>query len=205
MLSKLLSFFVVLAIPANNLGYCGDLNDPERHLLESELKLAKKPGLYFILNLKDKRICLKARGNLLREWEINQARYWGNPVDVKPISLTEKMTLLSPKRERIAPGENDKNKKYELKALELDDMPSSYTLSLAEGIFLSVRPEAKGWTSIFPLTLSALKRHTLFPLKTVWFSVKKKPFTSIEIVLNDKKESQALYWAFSGGTECIIF
>jgi hypothetical protein len=205
MLSKLISFFVVLAIPANNLGHCSDLNDPERYLLESELKLAKKPGLYFILDLKDKRISLKARGNLLREWEINHARYWGNPVDVKPISLIEKMTILHPKRERIDPGENEKNKKYELKALELDDMPSSYTLSLAEGIFLNVRPEAKGWTSIFPMTLSTLKRHMLLPLKTVWFSVKKKPFTSIEIVLNDKRESQALYWAFTEGTACLIF
>ncbi|MDH5468093.1 MAG: hypothetical protein OEY25_11800 [Candidatus Aminicenantes bacterium] len=205
MLPRLISLFVVLAIPANILGYSSALNDSERLLLESELTLAKKPGLYFILDLKDKRISLKARGILLREWEVKQVRYWGNPVAVKPISLTDKMTILPPKRERIEPGESDEDKKYELKALELDDMPSSYTLSFAGGIFLRIRPEAKGWTSIFPMTLSTLKRHTLFPLKTVWFSVKKKPFTSIEIVLNNKRESQALYWAFTEGTECIIF
>lgn len=203
MLPRLISLFVVLAIPA--IGYFSASNDPERLLLESELKLAKKPGLYFIFDLKDKRISLKARGILLKEWEVKQVRYWGNSVAVKPISLTGKMTILPPKRERIEPGESDENAKYELKALELDDMPSSYTLFLAEGIFLYVRPEAKGWVSIFPMTLSTLKRHTLFPLKTVWFSVKKKPFTSIDIVLNDKKESQILYWAFTERTECIIF
>jgi hypothetical protein len=205
MLPRLITLFIVLAIPANILGYCTGLNDPERLLLESELILAKKPGLYFIFDLKDKRISLKARGILLKEWEIKQVRYWGNPVAVKPISLTDKMTILPPKRERVKPGENDEDKKYELKALDLDDMPSSYTLSFAGGIFLRIRPEAKGWVSIFPIILSTLRQHALFPLNTLWFSVKKKPFTSIEIVLNDKKESQAFYWAFTEGMECVIF
>jgi len=205
MLLRLISFFALLAVPANILGYCSALNDPERILLESEFTLAKKPGLYFIFNLKDKKISLKARGILLREWEIRKVRYWGNPVAVKPIALIDKMVLLPPKRERIKPGESDKEEKYEVKALELDDMPSSYTLSLTGGIFLSLRPEAKGWISIFPLALNTLRWRTLLPLKTVWFFVRKKPFTSIEIVLKIKRESQAFYWAFTEGTECIIF
>lgn len=205
MLPKLISLFICLAMPASTLGNENALDTAERLLLESELALAKKPSLYFIFDLRDKRIYLKARGILLREWEIRKMRYWGNPVAVKPIALTDKMVLLPPKRERIKPGESDEEEKYEVKALELDDMPSSYTFSLTGGIFLSLRPEAKGWVSILPLALNALRWHTLLPLKTIWFSVRKKPFTSIEIVLKAKRESQAFYWAFTEGTECIIF
>jgi len=204
MLPSLISLFIFLAIPVNILGNEKASDTAERLLLESELSLAKKPNLYFIFDLRDKRISLKARGILLREWEIRKVRYWGNPVAIKPIALTDKMVLLPPKRERIKPGESDEEEKYEVKALELDDMPSSYSLSLTGGIFLSLRPEAKGWVSIFPNALNTLRRYTLLPLKTLWFTVRKKTFTSIEIVLKAQRESQALYWAFTEGTECII-
>lgn len=196
---------MVFAIPANILGYCNAINNSEKLLLESELTLAKKPSLYFIFDLRNKKIYLKARGILLREWEIRKVRYWGNPVAIKPIALTEKIAILPPKRESIKPEDSDEDEKYEVKALELDDMPSSYTLSLTGDIFLCVKPEAKGWISIFPIALSTLRWYTLLRLKTLWFSVKKKPFTSIEIVLNIKRESQALYWAFTERMECIIF
>lgn len=205
MLPRLISLFIVLVIPANSLWNENALDTDERARLEAELALAKKPSLYFIFDLRDKRICLKARGILLREWEIRKVRYWGNPVAVKPIALTEKTSLLPPKRESIKPGDIDEDEKYEVKALELDDMPSNYTLSLIEGILLYVRPEAEGWVSIFPIALYTLRWYVLLPLKTVWFSVSKKPFSAIEIVLSDKSESQALYWAFTEGMECIIF
>jgi len=196
---------MVFAMPANILAYYDAINNSEKLLLESELTLAKKPSLYFIFDLRNKKIYLKAKGILLREWEIRKVRYWGNPVAIKPIALTEKIAILPPKRESIKTEDSDEDEKYEVKALELDDMPSSYTLSLTGDIFLSVKPEAKGWISIFPAALSTLRWYTIPPLKTLWFSVKKKPYTSIEIVLNIKRESQALYWAFTEGMECIIF
>jgi len=204
MLPKWIPVFTLLVAVANILGYDSVLDDPGKLFLEAELALARKPGLYFIFDLKDKRISLKARGILLQEWEVKRVRYWGNPAAVKPTALAEKTALLPPKRERIEPGCSDENGAYELKALELDDMPSYYTLSLTEGILLYVRPQARGWISSFFAALYTLRWHVFLPLKTVWSSIRKKPFASIEIVLKDKRESRALFWAFTEGMPCII-
>ena len=62
----------------------------ENQLLESELKLTTKPNIYFVFNLKDKKVYIKAHGTTLRELQVNKVEYWGDNIQLKPLFLSEK-------------------------------------------------------------------------------------------------------------------
>ncbi|HRD02423.1 MAG TPA: hypothetical protein PLP57_07255 [Candidatus Saccharicenans sp.] len=79
----------------------------ENRFLEEELTLAKKPIYYFVIDLKDKKIELRARGMVLKSWVVGQIRYFGEPVPLKVIALSQKSALNPPKRRLIKPGEGD--------------------------------------------------------------------------------------------------
>jgi len=79
----------------------------ENRFLEEELSLAKKPKYYFVINLKDRKIELRARGMILKSWTASQIRYSGSPVPLKVITLSQKSALNPPERIEIKPGEGD--------------------------------------------------------------------------------------------------
>lgn len=79
----------------------------ENRFLDEELSLAKKPKYYFVINLKDKKIELRARGMILKSWTASQVRYSGRPVPLKVITLSQKSALNPPERIEIKPGEGD--------------------------------------------------------------------------------------------------
>jgi hypothetical protein len=84
-------------------------------------------------------------------------------------------------------------------------MPARYTLSMREGLFISIRPPSKRFIAKLSSIWHSLSWYTLPPLKVVWFSLRKRPFTAVNIVMKNKKDAQELYWAFLEGSECIIY
>ncbi len=176
----------------------------ENQLLESELKLTTKPNIYFVFNLKDKKVYIKAHGTTLRELQVNKVEYWGDNIPLKPLFLSKKSTFFKPKREKIKPGNNKENERFEIEALELEDMPSSYMLCMDESIFIAVRSRPESFIARLCNIGYSFKWHFSRPLLALWYSLKRKPFIAIEVVL-DKKSTQALYWSFSEGTRCIIY
>lgn len=205
MLPQLIHFFIVLFISVNPLWSKETIVLEEKQLFEAELSLAQKPKIYFIFNIKEKKIHLKARGSLLREWEIEKIRFWGNPVPITPFSLVKKSTPFTAKRESIKPDNYNEKNEFELQALESIYMPTSYSLYMEGGILIYIRPKPGGLISMLYSLNHTYKWYTFSPLQAVWFSVRKRSFTAIDIVLRDKKEAQALYWAFLEGLEAIIF
>jgi hypothetical protein len=178
----------------------------ENQYLEAELGLAKAPSLYFIFDFKEKSVYLKAKGTIFREWEIRRIRFWGNPLPVKSFSLIKKSALFPPKRKSIKPGKSEEKDNFELEVLELKDMPSSYTLSIEGDIVVYVRPKTKSFVSLLRNIGHSLRWYTFPPLKTLWFSLKKKrSYTAIDILLADEKDAKALYWAFLDGLKGIIY
>lgn len=172
--------------------------------LETELSLANSAKLYFIVDIGDKRIDLKARGTMLRTWKIERILLWGDPVLSNPVSLMKKTTLFPPKREEIKPDETAEESTYALEALELVDMPSSYTLSLERNIAIYIRPKSTGWTSFLKKIGPAIRWNFYHPAKTVWSKANKKPFTAFDIMLENKEESKSFYWALSQNSPFII-
>ncbi|MEK6528653.1 MAG: hypothetical protein AAB089_08275 [Nitrospirota bacterium] len=203
----LMALFVFSTVPGQAAPLkSGEIRENNR-LLESELKLAKNPQLYFIFNLKEKKIYFKCRGVTLRELEIEKVNLWGPYPDLKYYALLKRSTLFKPERKEINPKDNEKDKEeenFELEALELDDMPANFSMVLDKGINISVRQKPEGFFSELRSIYSNTMWHITRPLITAWNAVQGKPFTSVYITLS-KKDAQSLYWSFYEGLVSIIY
>lgn len=188
----------------------------ETRLLESELKLAKKPIIYFIFNLKDKKVFLKSRGLILKEMKIEDLKFWGEPVDVASRSMLKKSALFKePKREKIDPNKNKEEEAetttttttpgtFDIEALELKDMPATYRLEFEGGIFISIGSAGTGFFSKLYNAGSNLGWYISRPLITIWNSVRSRSYTSIYLTLNEE-DARSIYWSLVENSENIIY
>ncbi|MBM2838126.1 MAG: hypothetical protein HW415_751 [Deltaproteobacteria bacterium] len=178
----------------------------ENELLESELALSQKAKVYFIFNLKDKKVSMRTRGATLKELPIVKVKAWNLRIPVKPQALLKRSTLFEPRREDIKPQEKEtgSSDKFEIDALELDDMPSRFNLILADGVVITVRPTPRGVLSYLENMGYSLFWHISRPLLTAWDFLGKKPYSSIYISM-EKMDAQSLYWSFYEGSQCIIY
>jgi len=181
--------------------------EAENQLLKSELELAKKPHIYFIFDSEKATISLKSRGMEFKKMKIEDIKFWGAPVNARAYTLLKRSSLFKPKREKIKPQKTEKPKEtktFEIKALELEDMPTSYRLTLNEGIVISVSAKSSGVISALSNTVHRINWYLSRPILTLWNSVRGKPFTAIYITLT-KEDARSLYWHFPEGTKCIIY
>ncbi len=193
--------------------------------LETELSLAKSPAFYLALDLEARKIELKARGMVLRDWALDEIHQSGSRAAEGVYSILKKAARFIPTRLKITPekeGEEqivkpDESKAkengqvkaeagqpatetYDLQALEIRDMPSSFDLILDSGLTIQCRPHKKGLAAILAKTGRAL----YLPLKTLVLAVKKKRLDIIELSTKDSKEAQALYWTVFEGQKLFI-
>lgn len=173
----------------------------ENRLLKEELVLARKPDIYFVFNLREKMTYINSRGIHLRELPIKDFHYWGSPASGTAYRLRKKSTLIEPGREIIKPGENRDD--FKIDALELNDMPSRYTLFLDGGLTISIRPETEGIVSGICNFLYSSKRFLTRPVAMLWNALWGKPYTAIVIVM-DKNDARAVYWSISEGSSSVV-
>jgi hypothetical protein len=202
-LQLILLFIILIAGPASA------SDDKERYirenrLLEEELTLVRKPEIYIVFKLKEKKAYVKARGIHLRELQINDFHCWGSPVSSNVYRVREKSTFFKPGREMIKPGESKEKDNFKIEALELADMPSRYTLVLDGGARILIRPPTEGIISgtgnLFYASMSFLIR----PLSMLWYTLRGKPYTAIDIIM-DKNDARAVYWSLSENSGAIIY
>jgi hypothetical protein len=175
-------------------------------LLKEELSLAKTPALYFIFDLEGKSIMLKSRAMVLQEWKVESVHFWGVEPSLKDLTVVKKSALFAPKRKKIMPGAAEQQgEKFELEALELKDMPSTYVLYLSEGIYLYIRPNPQKFISRLGNIGHLFNWYLWVPLRNLGFELGKKPFTAIDVKLANKEDAQALYWALAEGTKGVVF
>jgi len=176
----------------------------ENQLLETELRIAATPQIYFVFDLKDNKVCLKARGRVLKEFGMKGIRSWGRTSVARATTLVEKSTLFPPKRVLITPNTTKDGEEARVETLELKDMPASFTLVMDKEMWITVRPEPTGmiswlWSVHYPVTWYLTR-----PVLTVWHAVRKSSFTSIEIVLKED-DARTLYWSFLEGMAAIVY
>lgn len=209
---SLLVFIFTFCIGLN--AYCQDISNlyEEQQLLKSELRLAKTKHLYFVFDLRDKKVSIKSTGITLKEMGIEDVRFWGKPIEPVVHILLKKSALMKPKREKIEPKkEEGDNGKFEIKALELSDMPKRYRLTLSKQknwsqgeVMITIRPATKDITSVISNTLSFTGWYITRPLLTIWYYLKDRPFTSIYLTLQEE-DARSIYWSFTEGAEGIIY
>lgn len=200
---RLIFFFITLIAGPSFAGDDKEIYIRESRLLAEELKLSRKPDIYFVLNLKEKMVYIKARGISLKEMQVKDFNCWGSPVSVNTYQVREKSTFIEPEREMIKPGESKKNVNYKLDALELADMPSTYTVVLDSGVAVFIKPLTEGIASgISNVSYSSMRFFTR-PVLMLWNVLKGKPYTTIDIVL-DKNDARAFYWSLSEKSIAIV-
>lgn len=174
-------------------------------LLKEELSLAKTPSLYFIFDLRGKSIRLKSRGMVLQEWPIESVHSWGVQPSLKALTVVKKSALFAPQRKKITPGAAEQQgSKFELDALELKDMPSTYSLYLNEGIHLYIRAKPKKFVSRVANIGHFFNWYLWVPLRNLRFELKKQPFTAIDVKLKTREDAQGLYWSFADGIKGFV-
>jgi len=177
----------------------------KNQLLNLELELASEPQIYFLLNLGEKKLELKARGLVLKEWKIARIRRWEAHPELKILTLEKKSALFAPKRKKIKPGEIDSSGTFELEALELKDMPTVYTLKFKEGVKIYVRPGAKKLGGHLASLGFFFRWYGWFPLRNLFSRILKKPIKTIEITLASGDEAKAIYWGLLEGMKGVIY
>lgn len=175
----------------------------ENRLLKSELQFARKSDIYFIFNLTEKKVLFKAKGLVLKELPVENIKLWGSPIKQEPLKLIKKTAILKPKRAKIKPTKDNEDS-FEPDALELEDMPSRYRLTLDNYVWLYVRPEPDGMLSRIFYVVSTLKSYISRPVLSFWNTLWGKTFTEIDITV-DEKDARSLYWSFTEGLSCIIY
>lgn len=181
--------------------------DMENRLLEAEISLAKKPRIYFIFDLQNGTISLKSRGVVFKELRIEDRKLLGHPVGIEPLVLLKKTALFPPKRDKIKPKKQKEDKqtdKFEIKALELEDMPSSYTLIFEKGIVISVRAESGGAGGALLGIMNQIRWYISTPIMSLRNFIRNKPYTAVYITLR-KEDTHSLYWHLPEGTENIVY
>jgi hypothetical protein len=176
----------------------------ENQLLETELRIAQTRQPYSIFDLSNKKICLKARGLLLRELSIDLFRVWGSLPAVRAATLIRKSALFPPKRVLVNPKAGDDDAQPSVETLELKDMPTNYTLVLEGNISISVRPKPTHLLSSLWSIRYPVQWYLARPVLTVWHALWNRPFTSIDIVL-EESDARSLYWSFLEGMKAIVF
>ncbi len=216
LISVLLVFSLAVVAETDAISKYSAGTKDEINLLEAELKVAKKPVIYFIFNLKDKEILLKSRGILLKKMKIEDIRFWGGTVDAAPRAMLKKSALFKePKRVNIDPNKakeetstdtttNTTPGTFDIEALELKDMPTTYRLEFHEGIFISISPKGKGFLSGLLKMSSYTGWYVSRPILTIWNSIKGSPYTSIYLVLNEE-DARLVYWSLEEKSENIIY
>jgi hypothetical protein len=184
-------------------------------MLESELSIARAGGSYMVLDIPGKTISLKARGMVLKSWDIESSRVWGRRIPMKTLKLKLKSALKPPQRANITPGkEQDAPPKEaspaktssepDLGILELKDMPVHYDLVFEDEIRVSVKPRGQKFGTRLTNLGKALGRAIGLPIKTFFRAVRKRPFTEISISLKSENDAREIYWAFLDGHNTII-
>ncbi|MEK6545228.1 MAG: hypothetical protein AABZ28_01695 [Nitrospinota bacterium] len=183
----------------------------ENTLLKTELRIADKPLTYLVLDINDKKIFLKAKGIILREFNIIDMKIFGKRYIGQSYIFTERKALFSPKRTEITPqqpknetADNSSSVPAQADTFDIEDMPTNYILYFNNDLSISVTPQF--YKNIFLSALNYIKKkliHLWNSLQLIWNYLKKTPFTRIETVM-DTDDARALYWSLPENADLII-
>lgn len=223
MRAPLILLLLLLTVPAMAADEASLLEATNRQL-KSELELAKQQQLYFVFDFPQRQVLFKTSGLTLATLKLSELRLWGRPGGDYIRTLSNKIADKPPKRESIVipppegeekpaeskpaevkPAKPGEPKKIELQALEIDDMPDSYTIYLNDGLMVTVHPAAEGSTgSKFSAVVDKLYWYLSRPLISDWNYLQKKSYNEVLLVL-PPREARMLYWSFTEGASCLIF
>jgi hypothetical protein len=204
--SSFILLVLLLAAAAPSLGETLIPEEESVHrLLKAEVELGSQPRVYFVFDLPAGKILVRSSGITVAEMAIAASRVWGRVPEIKIRSVIEKHSLFVPRRENSAPSPREKIEagKFDLKALELEDMPKTFQLLLDDGTRISIRTFRPGFFSrLFQFPTEAFWYLTR-PLISDWNFFRGKPYTELLISLQPR-DAQQLYWSTDERARCLV-
>ena len=217
-----------VALAATGLGAAADRSAlaKKQSALATEYSLAKESNFYFVLDVLGRKLELRVRGMVLRSWPLQGMRFWGNPGFAGTVELVKKTTLKAPERIVIKPGETEEPApapvapqakpgatgtaaattpaEYELEALELRDMPKTFSLDFDNGLQITVKTKAGGSQGFGRSVRAALRWYVQLPLRNLFGSREGKKISELELTFEQGQDAQAIYWHFFDGIKGIV-
>ena len=189
--------------------------------LNAEYGLAKDANFYFVFDVLGRKIELRVRGMVLRTWPLRSMRFWGQPDFSGTVELAKKTALKAPERIVIKPGESEVSAPapaakptatgaattaadYDLEALELKDMPKRFQLGFDNGLNVTIKAKDAGSGGLGGMLRDAWRWYIDVPLRNLFGSREGKGLAELEIVFEDEKDAQSIYWHFFDGIKGII-
>jgi hypothetical protein len=186
----------------------------DQAVLSAEYGLARAPGFYFVLDVPGKTLDLRARGMVLRSWPLRSMRFWGHPAFQGTVELRRKSALRVPERIVVRPpgegepataGAESGSEGFEVEALELKDMPGSFGLEFDNGFHVAVRSAPAARSGPLGMAVNAWKWHVALPIKSLLGLGKQGSRAWLELVFENKRDAQAIYWHFAEGINGLVF
>lgn len=182
--------------------------------LRAEYELASQPQIYFMFDLEAGQVQFKASGLAVAELPVHSVRFWGPVATDKVRKVVSKHSFFTPEREVLkipSPEEETKtedktksdSKKFELAALELSDMPSSFQLRFDDGLLVTVSPAPEGILSRMWRALGKVFWYLSRPMLTLWSTLHKESYTEILLTM-PPRDAQLLYWSLTEGASCLL-
>lgn len=213
--------FLLLWVPGAAADELAELAQTNR-LLQAEYELAKSQKLYFIFDLQASQILYRVSGVTVATLPILSLRSWGRPADGIAYTLSKRTARKEPEREQIVipdgkeeeapkppptpPKPGEAPKAPELQALEIDDMPTEYTLQLDDGTLLSVRstlPEKAGIKEKLRYYYDKYSWFVTRPLISISHHRQGTAYNEMRLTLPER-EARMLYWSFQEGGRCLV-
>lgn len=188
----------------------------ENRRLELELKLARDPSLYAVVDLEALKLNLKMRGVLLREFDIQSAELSSTAFEGSAIWVLEaKKASSNPSRARTQPARAEdrnaangagpvvKGGSFEESYFDLEDMPSRFALAFEEGLIIWVNSAAGNRVE----RIKSLRTSIAYRLEAVafglWGRLKGKRAVSVFLTL-DEDDAKSLFWSLSERSRVLI-
>jgi hypothetical protein len=189
--------------------------------LNGEYVLAKEANFYFVFDVLGRKLELRVRGMVLRSWRLQSTRFWGRPDFTGAVELIKKSTLKAPERIVIKPGDSEEaalapaakpappnptatSADYDLEALELRDMPKRFSLDFDNGLHVTVKAKSGDSTGIGSALKDSWRWYIALPLRNLFSARQGKGLSELELVFEDEKDAQAIYWHFFDGIKGLI-
>jgi len=192
----------VLAVAAPLPAETPSTHKVHRAALESELRLARKPGVYFVFDLLNGRVRIKARGMVLQDLAITEESLWGTLEETQPLILEARSSIGKPERQRVPVGETASSTMPS--ALEVRDMPCRYRLHFSGGLTLRVNSQSSHFREQLASGVYALFWSLGRPIVSLAGLVRGNAFRWIDVTLPEE-DAKTLYWTITDGAPAILY
>ncbi len=228
-MKKLAAIMALLAAGLAGPGWTGGADTAalakKQSSLSAEYNLAKDSKFYFVFDVLGRKLELRVRGMVLRTWPLRSMRFWGRPDFAGTVELVKKTALKAPERIVIKPGEAEEAPataapapaakpaasgtaappaEFDLEALELKDMPRRFELDFDNGLHVIVKAKGGAASGLGARLRDAWRWYVGMPLRNLFGREEGAGTSQLELVFDEEKDAQSIYWHFFDGIKGIV-